>query len=128
MNILLVDDDYDFANTIKALILRWHHNVELAGTGIDALAALERKHFDLILIDIFLPDVKGYDMIAKIKAIRPDVRIITMTGYNTRELEQKVRQQGVLYYMIKPFQTGALRAILEHITKTSIKPKKTGTE
>ena len=128
MNILLVDDDYDFANTIKALILRWHHNVELAGTGIDALAALEKKHFDLILIDIFLPDVKGYDMISKIKVIQPDIRIITMTGYNTRELEQSVRQQGVLYYMIKPFQTGDLRAILEHITKTSVDSKKTGTE
>jgi response regulator of citrate/malate metabolism len=40
-----------------------------------------------------------------------------MTGYNSRELELEVRKQGVLYYMIKPFEIGDLRSLLDHISK-----------
>jgi len=68
------------------------------------------------LLEVFLPDVQAGDLIPQMKRIRPDVRIITMTGYNSRELEQKIRRQGILYYMIKPFEEAYLKSILDYIS------------
>ena len=48
-------------------------------------------------MDIFLPDVKGYDLIPIIRRHLPNIDVITMTGYNTRELESIVRQQDILF-------------------------------
>jgi len=56
-----------------------------------------------MLLDIYLPDCKGHELIPKFKEARPDMGIVTITGYNTRELELEVRQQGILYYMVKPY-------------------------
>jgi response regulator of citrate/malate metabolism len=64
-----------------------------------------------VLLEVFLPDVQAGDLIPQMKRIipqmkriRPDVIIIAMTGLNSRELEQKIRRQGILYYMIKPLR------------------------
>jgi len=62
-----------------------------------------------------LPDCKGYDLIPKFKSINPDVKVITMTGHNSRKLEQKVRNQGILYYMVKPIETKNLKLLLDHM-------------
>ncbi|MCP3891365.1 MAG: response regulator, partial [Desulfobulbaceae bacterium] len=80
-----------------------------------ALHALKNNSFDMILLDIMLPDYKGYDLIPKFKNIHPEIHIITMTGHNSRELELKVRSQGILYYMVKPIETKNFKLILDHI-------------
>ena len=49
------------------------------------------------------------------RKIQPNIPVATMTGCNTRELEQAVRGQGVLYYMIMPFEEEALKSILDHL-------------
>jgi len=51
------------------------------------------------------------------KAIRPEIRIVTLTGYNSRELEMKIRKQGIIYYMIKPIDTKILKALVDHISQ-----------
>ena len=60
-------------------------------------------------------DYKGYDLIPKFKSTDPEINIITMTGHNSRKLEQKVRKQGILYYMVKPIETKNLKLLLDHI-------------
>ncbi len=75
------------------------------------------KEFDLAVLDIFLPDTKGYDLIPRLKEVRPDMWFVTITGYNTRELELTVRQHRVAYFMTKPFEPFALKAVLDHMEK-----------
>lgn len=117
MNILVVEDDISVAGTIAETIERWNHNVTVSGTGKDALAKLRQKKFHLALLDIFLPDIKGYELIPSFKAIWPEIGIVTMTGHNTRELEWEVRKQGIIYYMIKPFNMNDMKDILDHLKK-----------
>ena len=117
MNVLVVEDDDSNAEPIAGIIKAWDHKVEVSGTGKDALEKARRKHFDLVLLDIFLPDCKGHDLIPQLRDIWPDMGIVTMTGYNSRELELEVRQQRILYYMIKPFETKHLKTLLDHISQ-----------
>ena len=117
MNILIVENDIAIGSIPMELIERWGYNIANARTCKDALKKVKQKRFDLILLDIFLPDGKGHRLIPQFKQLCPGIGIITMTGYNTRELEMEVRQQGILYYMIKPFDPMALKELLDHISR-----------
>ena len=69
MNVLVVEDDDSSAEPIAGIIKAWDHKVEVSGTGKDALEKARRKHFDLVLLDIFLPDCKGHDLIPQLRDI-----------------------------------------------------------
>ncbi|MBW1691652.1 MAG: response regulator [Deltaproteobacteria bacterium] len=117
MYVLLIEGEASVAKVIEEYIEALDHSVETAYTGEDAMKKLREKRFDLMLLDIFLPDCKGHELIPKFKETQPDMGIVTMTGYNTKELELEVRQQGVLYYMVKPFTITEMKEILDHISK-----------
>ena len=122
MHILLDEHEAPVAEVIKQQIENLGHSVETANTGQDALKKIRKKRFDLMLLGIFLPDCRGHELIPKFREARPDLGIVTMTGYNTRELELEVRQQGVLYYMVKPFRAEEMKMVLDHVSKQQQKP------
>jgi len=117
MHILIVEDEDDMRASLREALVRWNHQVQGTRTGLGALRMIHQEHFDLMLLDIFLPECFGHELIPEFKALRPHMGIVTMTGYNSRELELEVRKQGVFYYLIKPFTLGVLREIVDHISK-----------
>ena len=117
MNILLVEDDALVAKMVKATMTKWNQKVLLASSGQAAVSMAGENTFDLVLLDIMLPDGLGYDFIPEIKKFQPDIKIITMTGYNTPEMETKARAQGINYYMAKPINLTELKSILDHLVK-----------
>ena len=66
LNILVVEPDISAAGPLLANIKRWNHTVETSTTGKSALAKLRQKKFDLVLLNLFLPDVKGSELIPQI--------------------------------------------------------------
>ena len=120
MNVLIVEDDASVAQSIEQLIMTWGHKVEVSDTGKDALKKFYQNTFDLVLLDIFLPDAKGYELIPKFKERCPRIDIVTMTGHNTRELESQIRKLGITFYMIKPVRSNDLKAIVDHISKNQV--------
>ena len=120
MNILIVEDDISLSASITDAVRSWGHTAEEADTGKDALKKMNHRYFDLILLDIFLPDIKGHLLIPEMKKLWPHSNIISMTGYNSRDLEREVRKQGVIYYMIKPFDIGHLRSIIDHMNTKAL--------
>lgn len=121
MDVLIVEDDVFTAKSIFEIIRRKKYSSETVGTGREAVERVRHKKFDLVLLDIFLPDCKGYELIPQFKEQWPGISIVAMTGYNTRELELKVRNQGINYYMIKPFNLEEVTGILDHISKNKAK-------
>ena len=117
MDILIVEDDAAGFSDLTQRILAWGHKVEKARSGKEALQRFTKNMFDMVLLDIFLPDIEGYKLIPQFKELCPNIGIVTMTGYNSRELEMQVRKQGILYYMIKPFETEYLKSLLDHISQ-----------
>ena len=124
MNILIVEDDIQSAQVIEQFIETWGHKGQKAENGEVAITKFKKDSFDLVLLDIFLPDIEGYDLIPQFKEIDPGIGIVTMTGQNTRDLEAKVRRQGILYYMTKPLEKKNLKTLLDHISERNLSNQK----
>jgi DNA-binding response OmpR family regulator len=119
MNILLVEDDPTAAQIMQDTMKLWQQDVVLATCGEAAVQATEQQQFDLVLLDIMLPDGFGYNFIPAIRKYQPDLKIITMTGNNTPEMEKRIREYGITYYMAKPVNFKELKDIINHIANKS---------
>ena len=114
MKIIIIEDDEMLLDFIEKLFTRWGHTVLKFLSGKKAIRMMP-SDIDLVLLDIFLQDAMGYDLIPQIKSLSPEAKIITMTGMNCRDLENRVRSLGILYYMIKPIEIEHLKTIIDHI-------------
>lgn len=117
MNVLVVDGNDSLRFTTVELIKGWGYQVESCTTGRDTLEALKKEAYDLVLLDVSLPEPPVRDLICQIKTIRPDIGIVTMTEQTTDELEKEIRTLGIIYYMCKPVNQEALKDILDHMSK-----------
>jgi DNA-binding response OmpR family regulator len=119
MRVLLVEHDAPLADSMKSLIEKWGHEVEHCAGGKAALGKFRTCPHDLVLMELGLPDMKGHELIRALKGISAETWIVTMTEVNSREMELQIRGEGVLYYMVKPFEAESLKSLLEHLNKKS---------
>ncbi len=117
MKILIIEDTEQVSKLLRLKIESWGHKTAVAETGKEALDIIKKEMFDLILLDIFLPDTIAYDLIPKLKTEWSGMKIITMTGYSSKDVEKKIRSQGILYYMVKPVDLTELKNIIQHMNK-----------
>ena len=123
MDILLIDDFFT-AGAVKKSIEKLVPSIETANSVKDALIKVKHNKFDLVLLNISSKAFDGCKLIQQVKSICPDIKIVTMTDRNSRELELKIRKQGVLFYMITPFNIKVLRDIVNYISKSKEKLQK----
>ena len=90
-------------------------------SGEEALQQVRLRAYDLIVLDLSLPDISGPDLIPKIKGELPEVKVIVTTESNSREMETKAREKGIIFYLIKPIDTRYLRSIVDHLTTVGAK-------
>jgi len=101
--ILLVDDDRGLRHALSSLLTGAGHVVETAGDGPDALALLNDRTFDIVLLDIGLPSMSGLDVLAQARALATPPLVIMMTADDTPEtVLESVRRQA-FRYLRKPF-------------------------
>jgi two-component system, sensor histidine kinase len=108
--VLVIDDNRDLAYGIQLLLAREGYQVELAGDGAEGLAAAGRQRPDVILIDIGLPDMDGFEVAQRLRDI-PElhgVRLIGMSGFGTQEYHRRSRNSGIDQYLTKPVTAAAL--------------------
>lgn len=117
MKILIIEDTSQVSKLLRLKVERWEHTAEIAQTGTEALEIIKKEMFDLILLDIFLPDTVAYDLIPRLKTEWSGMEIITMTGHSSRDVEKKVRSHEILYYMVKPVDLAELENIIQHMNK-----------
>ena len=120
MNILIIGSNTLDHSLVDDIISEQRQKVEVTATGQEALDLLNQQEFDLVLVNLFLPDARGQDLIPEIKKRMLAPNIITVTEKNTRELESSVREQGVSYYLIKPVETKHLGDIINHLFGRSL--------
>lgn len=115
MHILIVDDEQLEREMLDTIVRKWGHQTATASSCSETLRRILEETFDLILLDIFLPDGFGYEIIPRIRDLHPHMHIVAMTGSNSRELESQVRQSGSInFYMIKPFELKELKSVIDH--------------
>jgi DNA-binding NtrC family response regulator len=106
--IALVDDDLSFRNLVRAELTETHLELVDFPDGSSFLAGIGRKPFDLVLLDLGLPDSNGFDILEKVRRDCPFLPVIVLTA--TRDIEVVVRcmRAGAFDYLSKPFAPGAL--------------------
>ncbi len=116
MNVLIVDNE-EISNAIGKTVVQLGHEAVVTENYQEALKKISESTFDLILWDINLSNGTGINLLSEIRESNRDLNIVTMTMFSNREMEERVREQGIIYYMIKPFKLDELRSIINHLAK-----------
>jgi len=103
LNIFVVEDDVDFAEGLAESFELEGHEVEIATTGEDAIARFQQKDFDLTFMDVKLPGKNGVESFLEIRALKPEARVMMMTGYSMQRLLDEAMDGGALGVLKKPF-------------------------
>lgn len=118
LRILVVDDNRDSVMTLTLLLKRLGHQTRAAFDGEEAVALAREFHPQVVLLDIGLPKLNGYEVCRWIRAQGPKeaVTIIAQTGWGQEETRQKTKDAGFDFHMVKPLDPNALRKILDKLT------------
>ena len=105
----MVDDEEQIAQLLSGMLRGEGHEAEYVTDGEAALQRLEQQPFDLLVTDLRMPRMDGMDLIARAKAINPDVDALIMTAYASTETAVDALRQGVSDYLSKPFGVDDIR-------------------
>jgi len=109
-NILLVDDETNFLLSL-ADMLRANEDefsVRTAGNGRDAANIIDSENIDLVVTDLNMPEMDGFELMAHISRANSDLPVIAMTAYGTPEMESRLRNMGAFQYIEKPIDFDSL--------------------
>jgi CheY-like chemotaxis protein len=113
--VLVVEDQPDIAQTWVWLLQGLGHEVETACDGPTALRAAEVRHPDVVLLDLGLPGMSGYEVAAQLRQIKASPRpvLIAVTGFGEDAHRLRSYEVGVDLHLVKPVNTGELKTFLE---------------
>ncbi len=111
--ILIVDDDLGMRETLEAVLTADGFEVKTAVNGVATKDIINRRTFDLLLLDMKMPDCSGLELLPKIKEIAPDTEVVMMTAYGTIKSAVEAVKQGAFDFITKPFELDELRLIIQ---------------
>jgi DNA-binding response OmpR family regulator len=102
--ILHVDDEPDTLKVVKTILEKEGYEVVSVEGGKSALAQVDLNHFALILLDVMMPDMSGWDLFTRIAKIKPEYKVIFLTVLEASEEKIKeLKEHGIKDYITKPF-------------------------
>jgi signal transduction histidine kinase len=110
--ILVVDDEEPVLELLGDILSEYPYNVELVGTGEEAIERVERESFDLVLTDLNLPGTDGLGVLRAAKEKDPETAVVLLTGNATVFNAIEALRKGAYDFVQKPFQLGELEAAL----------------
>src|SRR5215510_14467099 len=116
--ILVVDDEPGIALLCQRILSRAGYDVVALTDPREAIEHLQHQHVDLLLVDIRMPDIDGFDVIARSQRAQPDAAVLVMTGFGIVETAIRALRQGVDGLILKPFdkREELLEAVKQAIT------------
>jgi DNA-binding response OmpR family regulator len=110
MRILIVEDDQRLGPSLKKGLEGNHHAVDLAAEGEDALLMAATTSYDLIILDVLLPDISGFEVCQQLRGRGKNVPILLLTALGEVEHRVKGLDLGADDYLVKPFAFNELEA------------------
>lgn len=111
--ILIVDDEASMRRNLVDLLSTQGYILEEASSGKEAIEKINAILFDIIILDINLPDISGLDVLSEIKKNYPDVPCLMLTAYGTSEKAIKAMKLGAYDYLEKPFELDEFLIIID---------------
>ncbi|HKD50733.1 MAG TPA: sigma-54 dependent transcriptional regulator, partial [Candidatus Acidoferrum sp.] len=109
-SILVVDDESEIREGLELLLKSEGYGVASAETGESGLAKLEEHPFDLLLLDVSLPDRNGLDMLKEIRRRDPELSVVLITAYGSIDMARAAFKNGAMDYITKPWSNDELLA------------------
>ena len=117
MRILVVEDEKDLNNIITKHLKKNNFSVDSVFNGEEALEYLDYGTYDLIIVDIMLPKVNGYEVIKKLRENKNEIAVLMLTARDSIEDKIKGLDLGADDYLIKPFDFGELLARIRALVR-----------
>ncbi len=104
LRILVVDDEEVIRDVLATLLEKEGYEVAVASTAGEALTLFEAEPYDVVLLDLMLPDRSGLDVLREIRKVDPDAVVVIVTAYSSIEGAIGAMRDGAFHYIPKPFQ------------------------
>jgi len=117
--ILIVDDEPKICDFLETLLRREGYETTSAGQAADALASISKSDYDLIVTDLRMPGMDGFELVRRIKDVRRDLPVVMITGYATVETAVQALRHGVDDYVTKPFNVDEMRKVIARALRAS---------
>lgn len=111
--ILVVDDDQDGLQLLDFALKSKGWQVVTASMGNEALELFKKDDFDLVLLDLRLPDVDGLEVMTQIKEVAPEIEVIIISGYSSVDKAVEATKEGAFYFIEKPIDLERLFLLVE---------------
>lgn len=123
LNVLVAEDNLVNQKVMQSFLMRWKVNSVIVSNGIEVLAELEKNDFDLILMDLEMPEMDGYEAASLIRKLdnpsKSQIPIFALTAASLFDVKEKVLSVGMNDFITKPFNPVELRRKLYEL-KTEI--------
>lgn len=118
MRIMVIDDDSMIRSLFRETLGRDGHDAVVVASGDDGIRQLEKHDFDLVFLDLKMPEMDGAEFLDRIRRIRPGLPVTVITGYPESEMMEKALKLGPLGVMIKPFGSQEITAAINTFLHT----------
>ena len=113
VSVLVIENEKDIRSLLSDILTSGGHRVTSASDGIEALQIFEKECFDLVLTDLGMPAMSGWEVASTIKKMAPDVIIAIITGWGSELDHRELEKNGVDMVVSKPFRVGQILNIVQ---------------
>jgi two-component system response regulator HydG len=115
VRILVVDDELIIRESLAGWLKRAGHYVAVASGGHEALELMAKTDYELVFLDIRMPDLSGLDVLRNIKMVHPHTLVVLITAYGSIETAIEAMKNGADDFLIKPFEPEGLKLFVEKL-------------
>ena len=113
--VLVVDDAADVGGLLREALSRWGYDVTLATSGREAVRLISHQIFDAALVDIWMPEMDGLQVLEEIKRHDPALEVVMMTGDPMVETAVQALKSGAYDYLIKPLNLDEMQVLMQQV-------------
>ena len=117
MRVLLIEDDYAVSQSIEMMLKKEGMIVDTADLGEDGLDIGKHYDYDIIILDLMLPDINGYEVLKRLRSAKSTTPVLILSGLNEAEKKVKGLDFGADDYLTKPFDRAELLARIKAIVR-----------
>lgn len=115
--VLVVDDDPEVGRFFKKILQPERCTIDFVTRGEDAIGAVRKKTYDIIFLDLLLPDIDGARTFAQIRKIDPDVTVVLVTAFPDSEIVGRAMEHGAVSLLSKPLVPTEVKKLVRSVRK-----------
>ena len=112
--VLIVDDEKSMREFLAIVLKKEGYSVTVAAHGAEALAAIEREIFDVVISDVKMPGLSGIDVLKAVKAASPSTVVLMMTAFASTDTAVEAMREGAYDYLTKPFKIEEVKLLVKN--------------